>query len=289
MIAPEVQKKVSRIQLHVKKLLQGFLLGDYRSLQKGYGLEFEQLRDYQLGDDIRFIDWKSTARMNKMLVKEYIHEQTKTIMVALDVSASNFYSSAPILKKDLMQQIASVLAFAADYSKARVGLLLFSDCVELYIPPRMGTAHTTAILKKIWEFEPGHKRTKIKNALEFLAKISKKDTLLFMISDFIDGEPFFKELGIIAQRYDAIMVRCHDTLEKEMPPLGYVHVKDSETGQHLLLNTKKMVHDLNHFLKKRFTLQSDCFRKYALDCVDIMPRDEYIDRLIAFFARRLLH
>lgn len=284
MLSIEVQNKVAALQLHVKKILNGFLAGDYRSKQKGYGLEFDQLRDYQLGDDIRFIDWKSTARMNKMLVKEYIHEHTKTILIAMDISASGIYSSTDDLKKDISAQIATVLSLAADYSKAHIGIVLFSDHIELYIPPKAGKSHNNIIVKKIWTHIPKSKATNIKVVLDFLAMNSKKDTLLFFISDFIDTG-YQKELGIVAQRYDMIVLRCLDRYEMQLPNVGFLNLEDSETGQRLLVNLKKS--RLYGFFEQRIKTQDSYFRKFGIDFIDLKTNKPFIDLLIHFFARRL--
>lgn len=287
MLSAEVQKKISLLQLHVKKLLKGIITGDCRSQQKGYGLEFDQLRDYQLGDDIRFIDWKSTARTNKMVVKEYFHEQMKTIMIAVDVSASGLFSSHKDLKRDIIAQVATVLTLAAQYSKAQVGILLFSDTVELYIPPKKNNFHSSLIIKKIWEHVPQGEKTNIKVVLEFLAKISKKDALLFFISDFIDSG-FQKELGIVAQRYDMVALRCLDRYEQQLPAVGFLHIEDSETGELSVINLKKSHTEIHHFLEQRLVQQNSYFRKYGIDFFDVLINKPFIDQLIYCFARRLL-
>ncbi len=288
MLAPDVQKKVSLLQLQVKKLLKGFFAGDYRSKQKGYGIEFEQLRDYQLGDDIRFIDWKSTARTNKMLVKEYIHEHTKTILIALDASNSTCYGSSGLLKKEFIAQVATVLALAADFSKARIGIVVYSEQIEFYIPPGLGSAHLSSILTKLWSFEPKSKMTNNALALKFLAQISKKDTLLFLISDFIDTQNFEKELGIVAQRYDLIALRCLDDLEQCFIPTGFLYSEDCETGQLVLLDCRNNAEGLSKFLKQRLNIQDSMFRKYAIDCLDLRSNRSFIDPLLLFFAKRLV-
>lgn len=287
MLTPDIQKKISLLQLHVKKLLKSIFAGDYRSHQKGYGIEFEQLRDYQLGDDIRFIDWKSSARANKMLVKEYLHEHNKTILIAVDISASCFYSSSAVLKREFMAQIASVLALAADFSKARVGMVLFSDEVELYLPPGSGAAHVSALLAQLWSTEPKNKKTHIARTLKFLAQISKKDTMLFVISDFLDMHEFQKELAIVAQRYDLIAMRCMDPMEQQIIPGFFLHAQDCETGQEILLDCRKNS-SLVHFLKKRLDDQNKIFRKYAIDCLDLRNnKSMFIDSILLFFAKRL--
>lgn len=287
MISSELQKKISALQLQVKKLLNGFLAGDYRSANKGYGLEFDQLRDYQMGDDIRFIDWKSTARMNKMLVKEYIHEHTKTVLIALDISASGLFGSTEALKRDIIAQIATVITFATDYSKAHVGIILFSDSVELYIPPKAGKSHINAILKNMWTHIPKSKTTNIKVVLEFLAKISKNDTLLFLISDFIDSG-FQKELGMVSTRYDLVVIRCLDRFERQLPSVGFLNVEDSETGQRLLIKLSKSNSALYKYFENRIKTQDNNFKKYGIDYLDIVSNKPFIDTLIHFFARRLL-
>lgn len=289
MLTPDIQKKVSLLQLQVKKILKGLFSGDYRSNQKGYGIEFEQLRDYQLGDDIRFIDWKSTARTNKMLVKEYLHEHSKTILIAVDISSSVLFGSSESIKKEFIAQIASVLALAGDFSKARVGLVLFADEVKTYIPPGLGTAHVTTMISQLWSVTtPDLMTTNIAALLQFLAKISKKDSMLFLISDFIDAKLFEKELAVIAQRYDTVTIRCLDTLEKQFISAGFIHMQDCETGELLLLDTRKQKNNLSQFLKKRLHNQEVIFKKYAIDHLDLKIDTDFINPLLLFFARRLL-
>lgn len=287
MISHDVRKKIGALQLHVKKILNNALIGDYRSAQKGYGLEFEQLRDYSLGDDIRFIDWKGTARTNKVLVKEYIHEYTKTILVAVDISGSGLFGSSHELKRDIIAQLATVLIFAAEHSKAHVGLVLFSDTVELFIPPASSKAHVWSILKKMWSHKPQGVKTNIKNVLNFLAKIGKKDTLLFFISDFID-QGFQKELGVVSQRYDMVLLRCLDNFEKELPSIGYLHMYDPELGKEFLINLKN-TDEIRAFFAQRMRIHTECFKKYGIDYLDITINKPFMDPLIQFFARRILH
>lgn len=287
MISPDIQKKISLLQLQVKKRLQGFLSGEYRSVQKGYGLEFDQLRDYQLGDDIRFMDWKSSARLNKMVVKEYIHEHTRTILIAVDISASTLYGSEKELKKEVMQQVATILSLAGEYAKAHIGLLLFSDQIEVYIPPKSGKFHCNTIIQKIWNYTPVGSGTNLKIVFDFLVKKSKKDTLLFFISDFITSL-YQKELSLVSQHYDMVLLRCLDKYEKKLPQIGYLFVKDPETQEVFMLNTKKNS-DANKFLEQRIKIQNNYFKKYGIDFFDISLNNPYIDSLISFFARRLLH
>lgn len=288
MLAPDIQKKVSLLQLHVKKRLKSIFHGDYRSSQKGYGIEFEQLRDYQLGDDIRFIDWKSTARMNKMLVKDYIHDHSKTILIALDISGSGLYGSSAVLKKDFMAQVASVIALAADFSKARIGIVLFANDVELFIPPGVGSTHLNALLDKLWSYETKNQTTNCAAMLKFLAQISKKDTMLFLISDFIDNKSFEKELGIVAQRYDCVALRCIDDLEQQFVSTGFMYIEDCETGQRLLIDGRKGVQKLSEFLKHRLVTQNLFFKKYGIDYLDLSSNKQFMDSLLLFFARRLV-
>ena len=289
MLTPDIQKKVSLLQLHVKKILRGLFAGDCRSRQKGYGIEFEQLRDYQLGDDIRFIDWKSTARANKTLVKEYLHEHSKTILLAVDISNSIWYGSSDDLKKDFIAQIVSVLALAADYSKARVGLVLFADEVKEYISPGSGAAHCAMIISKLWSISKPeqYSSTNIAAVFKFLTQISKKDTMLFFISDFIDAKTFEKELAGVAQRYDMIVIRCLDNLEAKFLSAGFIHVQDCETGDIVLLDARRSGMHLSQFLNKRLIDQENLFKKCAIDYLDLKTNNDFIDPLLLFFAHRL--
>jgi len=292
-ISEDILKKIRHIEIYTRRLLSGSLIGDTRSAIKGTGFEFDQIREYQPGDDVRFIDWRASARMNKTLIKQYIEERTRTIMLAVDVSGSSFFGSSEQLRHDVLAQIASVLALVTEYSKDQVGLLLFSDEVEQYIPPSRGRHHIHTIMQTVFAYKPKYTRTSVKSALERLAKLKRKDTMAFVISDFID-EGFDRELGVAARMYDLIAIRCLENTEYQLPHVGFITVQDIETGEQYMLDTRKRGiswwgtnSSVNNFLQTRINEQNALFRKYAVDVLDINGTRPFIGDLIKFFARRI--
>src|SRR5437879_4048092 len=205
-ISPEIQKKIRQLQIHTRRLLNSSLVGDNRSAIKGAGFEFNQIKEYQCGDDVRFIDWKASARMNTFLIKECIEERSRDIFLLVDSSHSRLFSSSELIKHDFMAQIASVLSLVSFYAKDRVGLILFSDQIEKYIPPARTSFHVHKIMQELFSFEPCKNKTNISVALKFLLKIKKNNGVVFMISDFID-EKVGTYCAQVARRHDFIAVR----------------------------------------------------------------------------------
>lgn len=179
MLSPEIITKIRQIEIHTRRLLSGMMVGDFNSAKKGSGFEFDQIRDYHMGDDVRFIDWKSTARSNKLLVKQYIEERNRTVVIVVDVSSSSLFSSVGAMKYDVMSHVAAVLALVADYGKDHASLVLFSDDVELVIPPRSGRKHIHTIMKHLFSLRVEHKKTNLGAVLKYLAGLPSKDAVVF--------------------------------------------------------------------------------------------------------------
>lgn len=287
-ISADILKKIKHIEIYTRRLLSGSLVGDSRSALKGTGLEFDQIREYQFGDDIRFIDWKASARMDKMLVKQYIEERSRTIYLAVDVSQSRQFSSSKIAKQDLFAQIASVLALVSQYGKDRVGLILFSDEVEKYIPPGCSLSHVRNIMELLFGYQPRKKTTRVSAVLEHLLKLKKKDALVFLISDFID-EKLNDYLAQTASRYDLVAIRCLDDNEKHLPTVGFITIEDLETGQPIMLDMrKKSGTAIKTFLQKRIVDQDRLLKKYGVDVFDVkLTKHDFISDIVRFFRRRM--
>ncbi len=292
MIPKDILKKIKQIEIHTKRLLSGSLVGDSRSALKGSGFEFDQIREYQLGDDVRFIDWNSSARMNALLVKQYIEERNRPIVLAVDVSSSSFFSSSNQLKFDVFAQIAGVLALVADYGKDCTALLLFSDTIECYIPLNKGRSHTRKILERLFSrliqsFKG--KKTDINVVFEQLAVLKQKNALIFLISDFIN-QHFEKNLRIVAKKHDLIAVRCLDAYESRIPNIGFIQIEDIETGkQHMLDARKHYASMINTFLMKRLSEQDTLFKKCGVDLLTIDPNKPFVGDIIRFFRRRMMY
>ena len=287
-ITTEIQHKIKQIEIQTRRLLRSALVGDSRSAIKGTGFEFDQIRQYQFGDDVRFIEWKASARTNNLLVKQYIEERSRTILLAVDISASNLLGSDNALKQDTIAQIASVLALVSDMGKDRVGLLLFADSIELYIPPSRGRNHIHTIMAHLFGHRTEKKGTNITAALKKLAQLKRKDAVVFLISDFIDDAIDPAYVSCIARLYDLIAIRCLDQREQTIPEIGFLPIQDSETGEHLVPDTrKKSLTQVHHFLKERYDTQNRFFKRHGINLIDVANNDSFIGTLIRFFRRRM--
>ncbi len=285
-LSPDVRKKIRQIELHTRRLLRGALVGDSRSAIKGTGFEFDQIRDYQVGDDVRFIDWKSSTRMNTLLVKQYIEERSRTIMVAADVSGSGKFGSIANLKQDTIAQIASVLALVANSGKDRVGLMLFSDTIEAYMPPARGRSHVQKLMETVFSYTPQKTKTNITNVFKKFAELKYKDMVGFIISDFIDDFVEQAYLAPVCKKYDIIGVRCLDTHEQALPSLGFIPMKDPETGDDIIIDLRNGEH-VTHFLTTRVTEQNKLYKRQGMHMLDVTNNDEFVGDLIKFFRRRM--
>lgn len=290
MLDPVVQNKIKLIKVQTKRLMQSSIAGDYLSAFKGTGLEFNQLREYQQGDDVRFIDWNSSAKMDKIMIKQFIEERDRTIIIAIDISASALYSSSHELRQATMAQIAATLSYIAHICKDKVGILFFSDQIEKWIPPSRGSAHVGSIIDTIFSFKPSSKKTSINEALRFLIKLKKRNTVIFMLSDWIDKNDSYKKLlKITGVEYDFIGVRLLDTCEQQFPDVGLIEIVNPETGTIGLLDTRAgwAEHNkLNVLLKARLIEQKKLFEKYSLDLLDLHVGKPFINSLISFFHLR---
>ena len=286
----DVAAKIKQLEIFTRRLLNGALVGDSRSAIKGSGFEFDQIRDYAFGDDIRFIDWKASARTNKLLVKQYIEERSRRIFLAVDVSQSSIFGSGAINKYNRILELASVLALVAQHGKDHVGLLLFSDTIEEYIPAGSSLQHVHRILDSMLTFVPKQSKTNITSALQHLLTIKKSDAIVFLISDFID-ENLDTYLAQAARKYDLIAVRCLDTNEKSLPAVGFITVEDLETGDLVELDLRGAHNnDVKRFLAARIDQQTTLFKKRGIDLVDIMPeRHDYLAEMVKFFRRRMMY
>jgi len=289
MLSEDVIKKIRQIEITTKRLLSGSFVGDYSSAKKGSGFEFDQIRDYQQGDDVRFIDWKSSARSNKLLVKQFIEERNRAVILAVDLSGSSFYSSDQKLKFDVLSEIAAVLALVANYGKDQAALLLFTDEVEVFIPPARGRRHIHKIMEKLFSHKPKNKRTNIDGVLDRLARLRRRDSIVFLMSDFI-GTFDEKKMHIVSKIYDLIAIRCLDKNEHNFPDVGFIDLQDVETGQKVLLQAAgKKGRKLNEFLGKRLGAQEAIFKKHGIDYLDVSPERSFIGDIIFFFRRRMMY
>jgi len=284
----ELLKKVRKIEIKTRRLSDHVFGGEYHSTFKGRGMTFSEVRQYQFGDDVRAIDWNVTARYNEPFVKVFEEERELTLMLVVDVSGSEFFGTTQQFKRDVLTEIAATLSFSALQNNDKVGLLLFSDQVELFIPPNKGRSHILRIIRELLEFEPKSKATDIANALAFLSGILKKKAIVFLLSDFMD-EGYDKTLRIAAKKHDLTGIRVYDKLEEELPNLGIVPMVDSETKQTRLINTSsaKVRKQYAAFQNEKKEAFKQLFKLNGAGTIDCRLDESYVKKLLGYFKARI--
>lgn len=295
----EILRKVRQIEIRSRKAVDEAMIGAYHSVFKGTGINFAEVREYQAGDDVRSIDWNVTARMDRPFVKVYTEERELTIILAVDVSASHQFGSTEESKRELAAELASVLAYSATRNQDKVGLLLFTDQVETYIPPRKGRQHTLRLIREILFFTPQRRGTDLVGALRFLNRVRRRKAICFVLSDFLtpqtlawsaDGESddLHRMLRLTHRRHDLICVDLSDPRERELPPVGWVTLEDAETGEIVEINTRDpevraRYRALNDERHRVFQFR---LRKLGIDLLSLRTGSSYIEVLRAFFKKR---
>jgi len=288
MISPEIVKKIQDIKIRTRRVMNGALAGGYITKQKGSGFEFDQIRAYEYGDDIRFVDWNSSARSGKLLVRQYLDEKNRTIMICLDVSASTFFGSQECVKSDIMQQVSAVIALVAETEQDHIGLVLFSDVIEKVIPPSRGYKHAMLILETVFSYEPQHKKTDLNILFKYFVESFKRQAAIFVISDFI-ADDFEQTLKYVVCKREVIAIRCLDNVERKVPAIGYVWGQDPETQETTLLHISKTGSlNLQDILNERLKEQNNLLRQNRVDVVDIQADENFIQILILFFKQRMI-
>lgn len=286
-LAPEIIKKIKRIEIKSKRLSNETLSGDYKSAFKGRGVSFEDLREYEEGDDIRLIDWNSTARLSKPYVKVFREERELSMHLIVDFSSSMSFGSRASTKREFTAELCAALAFSAISNNDKIGLIAFSDKIERYAPPRKGAKHALRIIRDIFEIESESKKTDLKKALEFAANIIKRRGIIILISDFYDTG-FIKELGYLGGKYDVVAINIQDAFERKLPDLGIVELIDPETGQDIVAdfsNKKFRQFYENRAMKKAKTIESE-LNKARVDFITLDIEKPFIDKLSRFLSER---
>ncbi|MCF7800212.1 DUF58 domain-containing protein [Candidatus Babeliales bacterium] len=284
----EIQEKVEKIKIFTKRLMRSYLIGDYLSAFKGSGLEFEQIREYQLGDDVRFIDWNASAKANKIMIKQFVEERERVVILLIDVSRSSNFSSKKELRKDMIAKVAATLAFIASNNKDRVGVLFFSDKIEKWIAPSRSKMHIANIIESIFSIEPKYSKTNINKALNFLIGLKKNNAIVFVLSDWIDDiDNFSNILKIASCKYDFIGIRFVDNCETNLPDVGFLHVQDLESGEFFEIDTRRKNNIVNTNLQARLIKQKKVFAKYRIDLLDLTVGQAFVNPLINFFKQRI--
>lgn len=283
----EIIRKIRRIQIYTNRAVDDILAGQYRSVFKGRGMEFAEVREYQIGDDVRFIDWNVTARMGKPYVKQFAEERELTVMLLVDASGSGRFGSVERTKNDIAAEIAALIAFSAIRNNDKVGLIIFTDRVEKFIPPKKGRSHVLRVIREILYFEPEGRMTDINSAIEYLMRVTNRRTVAFLVSDFIASD-FAGKLRAANQRHDMIAIRIADPREFELPRVGLIELEDPETGERALINTRnnRLRKRFEQLSKSRHAEQARMFRSMRVDSVDIRTDSSYVEPLVRFFRMR---
>ncbi|MFT5848436.1 DUF58 domain-containing protein [Psychroserpens sp.] len=284
----ELLKKVRKIEIKTRRLSDHIFGGEYHSTFKGRGMTFSEVRQYQFGDDVRNIDWNVTARYNEPYIKVFEEERELTMMLMVDISGSELFGTDEQFKNEIVTEISATLAFSATQNNDKIGLILFSDAIELYIPPKKGRSHVLRIIRELIEFKPKSKLTDISAALKFLSNVMKKKTIVFLLSDFITDDDYKQNLKIAAGRHDITGIRVYDKREEEIPNLGMVQMQDEESGELLLVNTasKQVRTNYSKYYNEKIGFFKETFTKSGSGTIDCRVDESYVKKLLGYFKRR---
>ncbi len=287
MIPKEIIKKIQRIQIYTNRMVSDVFAGEYQSVFKGRGMEFDEVREYQPGDEVRDIDWNVTARMGRPFIKKFVEERELTVMLLVDASASSRFGTRRRFKSELAAELCAVLAFSAIRNKDRVGLIVFTDRIEKFVPPGKGSRHVLRVIREVLYFQPEGKGTDITLALDYLSKVTTRQTVSFLVSDF-EAAGYAKALRIANKRHDLISVMISDPREEKLPRVGFIRLQDAESGEEILVDSRdRNLHRLyreENLKRKEETLK--IFRSSGVDCIQVSTDQPYVAELMGFFRRR---
>ena len=299
MIPKDLFQKVRRIQITTNRLVTDVFAGQYHSVFKGLGMEFDEVREYQVGDDIRFIDWNVTARTGRAHIKKFIEERELTVMLLVDASASSFFATKNKMKNKLAAEIAALLAFAAIRNNDKVGLIIYTNTIEKFIPPRKGVQNVLRVIREVLYFQPKNKGTDIPYALEFLSKVTTRKSVSFLISDFMQTGFFYfheetqnkklkKSMAIANKRHDLIAITLNDPKERELPSKGLFNFEDAETGESRLIDCSNQKIRKKYYQQAvhRMNIRDHFFQAIGIDHIDVFTDQPYINEIIKFFHNR---
>lgn len=283
----EILKKVRKIEIKTRRLSDHIFSGEYHTSFKGRGMTFSEVRQYQYGDDVRAIDWNVTARYNEPYIKVFEEERELTMMLMVDCSGSESFGTQNQLKSEVVTEIAATLAFSSTQNNDKVGLILFSDEIELFIPPKKGKSHVLRIIRELIEFQPKSKKTDIAQALKFLSSVLKKKAIVFMISDFMSKD-YEHTLKIASKKHDVTGIRVFDKREESLPNLGLVNMLDAESGKTILVDTSSKKLRQNYEINYRTNVNyfTSIFSKCGAGAVSSRVDESYVTKLLGYFKAR---
>jgi len=287
MIPKEILKKVRQLEITTRGMVNDVFSGEYHSVFKGRGMEFAEVREYQIGDDIRSIDWNVTARQGHPFVKVFEEERELTVMLMVDASSSGEFGTAGRMKGEIAVEICALLAFSAIKNNDKVGLIIFTDQIEKFVPPRKGKSHVLRVLRELLFFKPKARKTDIAGALEYLNRVTRRRAVVFMVSDFISPD-FAKPLRIANKRHDIVAIQMEDPRERDLPNVGFIELEDAETGEQILLDTR------DPLVRQAFASETGAaqekrdklFKSMSVDAITIRTDESYVQPLMRFFRMR---
>jgi uncharacterized protein (DUF58 family) len=289
MLPSELIRKIRKIEIRTRYLVKDNFAGDYHSVFKGRGMEFDEVRPYAPGDEIRDIDWNVTARIGDPYVKRYVEERELTVMLMVDASGSGDFGSVHRFKRELAAELTAVLAFAATTNNDKVGLLIFTDQIELFIPPRKGRKHILRIIRELLAFQPEGRGTDIKLALDTINRVLKRRGIIFLVSDFLaDPEDYRRSLAVTNRRHDIVAIELHDPLETNIADVGLVALEDAESGQLVWIDTshatwrKRFRDRVTHLAEAKRRM----FSRASVDRIEVTTAEDYVAALTDFFQKR---
>jgi uncharacterized protein (DUF58 family) len=287
MLTSELIKKIRKIEITTSRAVEDVLAGQYHSVFKGRGMVFDEVRPYQPGDDIRVIDWNVTARMNELFIKRFIEERELTVMLLVDASGSLAFGSHQRFKSELAAEITALLAFSAIKNNDRVGLVIFTDQVERFIPAKKGKKHVLRVVSEVLAYQPQHRGTDISAALEFAARINKRKSVTFLISDFLTSG-YERALKIASRRHDLVPIVLRDRLEKHLSNVGVAAFRDPESGEVVLFDTgsRRAREQVASRIQALWGEQQRLFARLRIDAVELFTDQDYVRPLVTFFKRR---
>ena len=291
MLPAETFRQVQRIHIRTRRLVDGALAGEYHSVFKGRGIEFAEVREYVPGDDVRTIDWNVTARTGQPFVKQYVEERELTVMLLVDMSASGRFGSVARLKTQVATELAAVVALSALNNNDKIGLILFTDRVERYIPPGKGRNRALRLIRELLAFEPEHTGTRIASGLEFLHSVLRKRSVAFLVSDFFAGErndDYERAMRLVHLRHDVIPVRMVDRRDYDLPAVGFVRLRDLETGEEVLVDTDsaQLREQFRAGREQSWQRRRRFFRALGIDVIEVRTDEPYVGPLMRFFRQR---
>ena len=287
MIPTEIIKKIKKIHIKSLRLVNSEMAGQYKSVFRGSGIEFEEVREYAFGDDVKHIDWKVSSRLGKPFIKLYKEERESIVMLLIDMSRSSFFGTKENLKIETAAEVASILAFNAIKNNDKVGAIFFADEVEKYIPPKKGSAHIWRLIKEIFTFKPQSKKTNIENAVKYFNKVCRKKSVVFLISDFLDDD-YIKSIKIASKKHEFINILLSDENDFHLPKAGIFLLKDLETDKQVYFDAsdKKTTEAYNKLQTQKYHKQKENMKNAKIDCVEITTKNQVSDVLIKYFKIR---